>query len=331
MVVICGRCLLQNHMKCESQLVDLNEVSHPTTDDINKLMHGLESILSDAQFLNKDVSVKRENNNLAKEDNLKAIRDFRKQIDIYFDNLQRKAEYEITQCHVKNEDVFTEQIKTCLDVKEEAQIKLKHINNILEKKQKSTIYVTKESLGIDIAILKKTLDEASRKPMGPLYEFHKNDVVQNLISTENVLGTVENVHTGSDEVTQTIRHEQVQLQDTFDGSAGKTAPKSVTVPPIEEQKSFIRNQLERPLIKGDTWNVLDEKWFKQWKSYVGYESWDNYNVGEESSNPGPIDNSPLFEGCLKMEMIKLFNVGSDKEVRLWNQTLKETPIMAPVM
>ena len=35
---------------------------------------------------------------------------------------------------------------------------------------------------------------------------------------------------------------------------------------------------------------------KQWKSYVGYDSWDNYNAGEESANPGPIDNTPIFEG-----------------------------------
>lgn len=42
--------------------------------------------------------------------------------------------------------------------------------------------------------------------------------------------------------------------------------------------------------------ILDVKWFKQWKSYVGYESWDHYNVGEESSNPGPIDNTPIYQG-----------------------------------
>ena len=44
--------------------------------------------------------------------------------------------------------------------------------------------------------------------------------------------------------------------------------------------------------------ILDIKWFKQWKSYVGYESWDHYNVGEESANPGPIDNTPIYQGTL---------------------------------
>ena len=42
--------------------------------------------------------------------------------------------------------------------------------------------------------------------------------------------------------------------------------------------------------------ILDIKWLKQWKSYVGFESWDHYNAGEESANPGPIDNGPLLKG-----------------------------------
>uniref|UniRef100_A0A7N6B300 Ubiquitin carboxyl-terminal hydrolase n=1 Tax=Anabas testudineus TaxID=64144 RepID=A0A7N6B300_ANATE len=38
----------------------------------------------------------------------------------------------------------------------------------------------------------------------------------------------------------------------------------------------------------------DSRWFKQWKKYVGFDSWDMYNVGERSLYPGPIDNSGLF-------------------------------------
>ncbi|XP_053390830.1 uncharacterized protein LOC123544465 [Mercenaria mercenaria] len=72
---------------------------------------------------------------------------------------------------------------------------------------------------------------------------------------------------------------------------------------VETQKTFIANKLQRPLIKGDAWYILDEKWFKQWKSYVGYESWDHYNVGEQSAHPGPIDNTPVLqEGTVKLEM-----------------------------
>ncbi|MBN3302087.1 UBP4 hydrolase, partial [Amia calva] len=40
--------------------------------------------------------------------------------------------------------------------------------------------------------------------------------------------------------------------------------------------------------------LIDSRWFKQWKKYVGFDSWDMYNVGELSLYPGPIDNSGLF-------------------------------------
>ena len=39
---------------------------------------------------------------------------------------------------------------------------------------------------------------------------------------------------------------------------------------------------------------------KQWKKFVGYDTWDRSQVGEDSANPGPIDNKPLLagEGCV---------------------------------
>jgi len=45
---------------------------------------------------------------------------------------------------------------------------------------------------------------------------------------------------------------------------------------------------DKPLVKGDAWYLLDYHWFKQLKNYVGLE-------GDESANPGPIDNKPLFK------------------------------------
>ena len=41
---------------------------------------------------------------------------------------------------------------------------------------------------------------------------------------------------------------------------------------------------------------MDTKWFKQWKKYVGFDNWDTSYVGDQSANPGPIDNSPLLKG-----------------------------------
>ncbi|XP_051873896.1 ubiquitin carboxyl-terminal hydrolase 4 isoform X2 [Pristis pectinata] len=66
------------------------------------------------------------------------------------------------------------------------------------------------------------------------------------------------------------------------------------VPDLESQKNEIGNLLQTALVKGDSWYLIDSRWFKQWKKYVGFDNWDMYNVGERGMFPGPIDNSGLF-------------------------------------
>uniref|UniRef100_A0A671VL28 Ubiquitin carboxyl-terminal hydrolase n=1 Tax=Sparus aurata TaxID=8175 RepID=A0A671VL28_SPAAU len=56
------------------------------------------------------------------------------------------------------------------------------------------------------------------------------------------------------------------------------------------QCSCLSYRLEATLVM----YLIDSRWFKQWKKYVGFDSWDMYNVGERSLYPGPVDNSGLF-------------------------------------
>lgn len=42
--------------------------------------------------------------------------------------------------------------------------------------------------------------------------------------------------------------------------------------------------------------LVDSRWFKQWKKYVGFDSWDKYQMGDQNVYPGPIDNSGLLKG-----------------------------------
>ncbi|KAI1892726.1 hypothetical protein AGOR_G00136510 [Albula goreensis] len=71
-------------------------------------------------------------------------------------------------------------------------------------------------------------------------------------------------------------------------------PGQVLIPSTDSQKQIIGALVKTPLRKGDEWFLIDSRWFKQWKKYVGFDSWDMYNVGEQSLYPGPIDNSGLF-------------------------------------
>uniref|UniRef100_A0A8C8S4U6 Ubiquitin carboxyl-terminal hydrolase n=1 Tax=Pelusios castaneus TaxID=367368 RepID=A0A8C8S4U6_9SAUR len=41
--------------------------------------------------------------------------------------------------------------------------------------------------------------------------------------------------------------------------------------------------------------LVDSRWFKQWKKYVGFDSWDKYQMGDQNVYPGPIDNSGLLK------------------------------------
>ncbi|XP_036389667.1 ubiquitin carboxyl-terminal hydrolase 4-like [Megalops cyprinoides] len=68
----------------------------------------------------------------------------------------------------------------------------------------------------------------------------------------------------------------------------------VSIPSTDSQKQSIGVLMKTTLRKGDEWFLIDSRWFKQWKKYVGFDSWDMYNVGEQSLYPGPIDNSGLF-------------------------------------
>ena len=42
--------------------------------------------------------------------------------------------------------------------------------------------------------------------------------------------------------------------------------------------------------------LVDVRWMRQWKKYVGFDTWDRSQVGEDSANPGPIDNKSLLAG-----------------------------------
>ncbi|XP_059924235.1 ubiquitin carboxyl-terminal hydrolase 4 isoform X2 [Gadus macrocephalus] len=78
------------------------------------------------------------------------------------------------------------------------------------------------------------------------------------------------------------------------GGPEPVEPVAAQLPSTESQKQTVGSLIKTNLRKGDEWFLIDSRWFKQWKKYVGFDSWDMYNVGEQSLYPGPIDNSGLF-------------------------------------
>ncbi|XP_026064573.1 tripartite motif-containing protein 16-like isoform X1 [Carassius auratus] len=63
---------------------------------------------------------------------------------------------------------------------------------------------------------------------------------------------------------------------------------------VETQKTEMEALLKTPLRKAETWYLVDSSWFKKWKKYVGFDSWDMNVKGSQIVFPGPVDNSGLF-------------------------------------
>ncbi|XP_015208775.2 ubiquitin carboxyl-terminal hydrolase 15 isoform X2 [Lepisosteus oculatus] len=110
---------------------------------------------------------------------------------------------------------------------------------------------------------------------------------------------------------------------------------------LETQRAEIAALLKTQLRKGDTWYLVDSRWFKQWKKYVGFDSWDKYQMGEQNVYPGPVDNSGLLKDgdsqALKEHLIDELDYilvpteGWNKLVSWYGLTVSQEPIARKVV
>ena len=108
------------------------------------------------------------------------------------------------------------------------------------------------------------------------------------------------------------------------------------------QRKTIPDLLKTKLTKDDTWYLISAAWCKQWKKYVGDDNRDMHSMGKPSANPGPIDNSALFEdGSQDILKENLTDDGQDYILvpeKAWTELLRwygltqgQNPIPRPVM
>ncbi|XP_039414774.1 ubiquitin carboxyl-terminal hydrolase 4 isoform X3 [Corvus cornix cornix] len=67
-------------------------------------------------------------------------------------------------------------------------------------------------------------------------------------------------------------------------------------PDPAEQRAELGPLLATALRPGESWYLVESRWFKQWKKYVGFDSWDMFGAGDPNLFPGPVDNAGLFPG-----------------------------------
>ncbi|XP_067933232.1 ubiquitin carboxyl-terminal hydrolase 4-like [Watersipora subatra] len=87
-----------------------------------------------------------------------------------------------------------------------------------------------------------------------------------------------------------------------------------------DQKDFVKSHIDDPLDLGQTWYLLDMKWYEKWKDFVNY---DNSALDSTLDTPGPIDNSELLtsSGVLKENLIESINFTVIPE-NIWKMLLK---------
>ncbi|XP_065195075.1 ubiquitin carboxyl-terminal hydrolase 4-like [Sycon ciliatum] len=104
--------------------------------------------------------------------------------------------------------------------------------------------------------------------------------------------------TNGEEAMETNDDDTSQENGNNSSENGKTEE----TPSLSEQKSIIAPLLNSSLVAGALWYVVDARWLKRWKRYVGLDDdlWSTDYVGSASDNPGPINNSDICtDGALK--------------------------------
>uniref|UniRef100_A0A8C3VN36 Ubiquitin carboxyl-terminal hydrolase n=1 Tax=Catharus ustulatus TaxID=91951 RepID=A0A8C3VN36_CATUS len=74
-------------------------------------------------------------------------------------------------------------------------------------------------------------------------------------------------------------------------------------PDPAEQRAELGPLLATALRPGESWYLVESRWFKQWKKYVGFDSWDMFGAGDPNLFPGPVDNADPETQSLKEHLI----------------------------
>uniref|UniRef100_A0A8C7RVL6 Ubiquitin carboxyl-terminal hydrolase n=1 Tax=Oncorhynchus mykiss TaxID=8022 RepID=A0A8C7RVL6_ONCMY len=100
---------------------------------------------------------------------------------------------------------------------------------------------------------------------------------------------------------------------------------------LDTQRGEVAALLKTQLRKGDTWYLVDSHWFKQWKKYVGFDSWDKYQMGDQNVYPGPVDNSGLLTSDGDVLAIKEHLIDELDYILIptegWNKLVSWYPLM----
>ena len=93
-------------------------------------------------------------------------------------------------------------------------------------------------------------------------------------------------------------------QSDSDSASNQRIDFDMSLPSYEQQKEIITSLSISEYLEGNSWYLIEIRWYRQWKRYVGYDDWDTSDAGNEAKKPAAIDNTSLLDnGKLKRHKV----------------------------
>ncbi|KAI4895767.1 hypothetical protein NFI96_024069, partial [Prochilodus magdalenae] len=235
---------------------------------------------------------------------------------------QRKAQIRKTQAHIQ--ETIQDRMKKIKDIKHAADLQKKNADkekadsikvftaliSAIEKSKAEMLQMVEErqkavevqAKGL-IQRLEKEIIELKKRETELEQLLHTEDHLQLIrvrillsnfsstsLSTPPLTNTWCNINFNNDWSKECLRMVLLQLQQSISKEIEKMPKINLAT-----QKAEISQLLKTPIQKEDTWYLLDSLWFKQWKKYVGFDSWDMYHIEDQDLYPGPVDNSGILQ------------------------------------
>ncbi|MCI4377412.1 hypothetical protein PGIGA_G00203290 [Pangasianodon gigas] len=169
---------------------------------------------------------------------------------------------------------------------------------VLEEKQKD---IERQAEGF-VKALKQEIAELKRSEFKLEKLLHSEDHLHLLkvcltLFTPTSTSNWDKIEINSSLSVEDVKRDLLHLQQ----SVNNTTKRMSGLRTLDYQKEEIKRLLKTPLRKGDTWYLVDSSWFKTWKKYVGFDSWDTASLGGRTFYPGPVDNSGLLKDSLSIK------------------------------
>lgn len=139
------------------------------------------------------------------------------------------------------------------------------------------------------------------------------------LSTEQLLNSDTFLSSGTSDV-DTDTPVTNEMFDALDSATIRlsSAAASDSVPPPQQQLEYINRLKDGPMIEGDTWYLIEMRWWQRWEAFCSRASSENPSTKGLAAAPGIITNRELYDD---QEMTKVKRaLMADVEVKLVPQT-----------